>query len=247
MDKIKQDIKNYFDLDYDFDLRYKGAKISETSSLYDNGFDDSTPLVVSRIDNKDTPDKYKRPARSQSQPRQNPLVTNIHRVSSLTKLWEQEIEDETESGVNNTTVSNEEYHWKPTINIFISSVRPIEDEETDVTIQTSNNNLLTPRFKLPSLNESTDQTTNQNSHPAPTLPFSTEVQPAHPFALSINTNSPRTGRSPTRNQRTINLLLESHSPVTARNTPLVRKNILEKTDSIENLHNTGKDGLLIIL
>jgi hypothetical protein len=245
MHKIKQEIKTDFNLDYDFDLRYKGAKILETSLLCDNCFDDSTPLVVSRIDIKNVSNRilekeYKRPARPQSLRRPNSLATTIHRVSSLDDLWEQEIEDTTESKGQNSIVSNDEYHWKPTINIFISPIRPIDDEEISITLQTSTDNPLTSRSKPPFLNEPIN---NEHSNSVPTLPFSTKVQPAYLAGSSINADSPRRSRSPAIKQTTIRLFLERNSPVTTRRTPSVKKTLLQKIESLEtedNLHDPGK-------
>jgi hypothetical protein len=130
MHRIKKDIKNFFNLDYDFDLYYKGSKILETSSLDENCFDDYTPLVVFRKDNKQvsnefSKEEYKKPKRSSSH---TPRSTAIYRVLSLNNLFEEDIEDETESKSKSSIVLNEGYHWKPTI-LYASPARSVDEEE----------------------------------------------------------------------------------------------------------------------
>jgi hypothetical protein len=245
MHKIKKDIKTYFNLDYDFDLLYKGSKILETSSLDENCLDDHTPLVVLRKDIKQVSNRFseeesKRPPRSSSLPRQTPRATTIHKVLSINNLFEEDIEDETETKAKSSTISNEAYHWKPTTIIYLSPGRSVDDEEINLSLQTSTNNPLSSRSKLLSLNEPIDQTIDEHSHSVPTPPFSTDVQPVYPTILSMNADSRQiirySSRSPVRKQTTVKLSLQ-------RNASLTRKKIIERIDSVEieeNLLNTGK-------
>jgi len=245
MHKIKKDIKTYFHLDYDFDLLYKGSKILETSSLDENCLDDHTPLVVLRKDIKQVPNRFseeesKRPPRSSSLPRQTPRTTTIHKVLSINSLFEEDIEDETETKAKSSTISNEAYHWKPTTIIYLSPGRSVDDEEINLSLQTSTNNPLSSRSKLPSLNEPIDQAIDEHSLSVRTPPFSTDVQPVYPTVLSMNADSRQTirysSRSPVRKQTTVKLSLQ-------RNASLTRKKIIERIDSVEieeNLLNTGK-------
>jgi hypothetical protein len=225
MHKIKKDIKTYFKLDYDFDLTYKESKILETSSLNENCFDDHTPLVVLR---KDDEEEYKRPVRSSSLPRQANHPKIIHKVLSFNNLLEEDIEDETESNCKNSSVSIEEYHWKPTTIIYITPAKSI-DEDINLSLQTSTNIPLSSRSKLPSSTESINQTIIEQSHALPSPHFSTEVQPTYPVGLSATANDLRTARQ----QTTVKLSLQ-------RNTPFTRTTTKEKVDTIENLSDTGE-------
>jgi hypothetical protein len=251
MHRIKKDITTYFNLDYDFDLLYKGSKILETSSLDENCFDDCTPLVVMRKDNKQIPNKfseeeYQRPIRPSGLSRQ-PLATTIHKVLSLNNLLEEDIEDETESKPKSSSLVNEGYHWKPTI-IYISPARSVDEEELNFSVQTSANNPLSVRSKLPSSNESIDRTIGEYLQ---TPSFSTEVQPAYPAGLSMNENSLETARyrsrSLTRKRTTVKLSLQRNSPSVVRSASLARTYTNNITDSLEKLSNTGNTNIIFLI
>jgi hypothetical protein len=229
--KIKKDIKNNFKLDYDFDLFYKGSKVSETSSLDGNCFDDYTPLIVLRKNDRGeySEEEYKRSTRSAGLSRQASQPKIIHKVLSLNNLFEEDIEDETESNCKNSSVSIEEYHWKPTTTIiYITPARSI-DEDINLSLQTSTNIPLSSRSKLPSSTESINLTNAEQSH-APSSPhFSTDVQPTYPAGLSVSATDLRT----TGQQKTVKFSLQ-------RNTPITRTTMKEKVDSVEDLSDTGK-------
>jgi hypothetical protein len=227
MHKIKKDIKTNFKLDYDFDLTYKGSKILETSSLDENCFDDYTPLVVLRK-NDNHEEESRRSARSSSIPRQTNRPKIIHKVLSFNNLFEEDIEDETESNCKSSSVSNEEYHWKPTTIIYIAPARSI-DEEINLSLQTSTNIPQSSRSKLPSSTESLNQTIVEHSHGLPSPLFSTVVQPTYPAGLSMTATDFRTARQ----QTTVKLSLQ-------KNTPLTRTRMKDRIDSIEDLSDTGK-------
>ena len=247
--KIKSAIKKDFNLDYDFDLRYKGAKVLETSLLSDNCFDDSTPLVVSRknakhVSHEAFEEEYKKAAQVQNFSRQTPLTITINRILSLNELYEEEIEDETKSKVYKTSISNEGYHWKPTI-IVIKPADPVH-EEISFTLQTSTNNSLSSQLKPSSLNDSVDSMIDERSRSVLPMPFSSRVRPTYSTSLSMNADSTLTvehrGRSPMKRQRNLKLSAEKASAVTTRNAS-TSKHILEKLDATEikeNPLNTGK-------
>lgn len=236
MHKIKKDIKKQFELDYDFDLFYKGSKILETSSLNENCFDDSTPLVVTRKDIRQMPtrvseEEYKRPARPISLPRQTSLSTTIHKVLSLNNLYEEDIVDETESNIN-SAVPNEGYHWKPTI-IYISPARSINEEEINFSLQTSINNPLSSRSKLPNLNGSIERIIDEQSRRVETPAFSSDVQPAYPNGLSMNADYQGTPRGRSRSAATKQTIVTFSVQRNSPNTSLTRKNVIDRVDSIE--------------
>ena len=183
MHKIKKDIKTLFNLDYDFDLTYKGSKILDNSSLDDNCFDDHTPLVVVRKDveytrHESLDGECRNLARSNSLPRQISRPMTVHKVLSLDQLYEEEIEDETELHSKRSTISNEGFQWKPTI-IYISPASSVNDEKINLSFQTS---LSSP-------------------------PFSEVVQPTYSANLLTTTNN----RSPIRQQATVKLSVQRNS------------------------------------
>lgn len=235
MHEIKEDIKTYFKLDYDFVLFYKGSEIIETTALFDNCLDDSTPLIVTRKDIKQissriSEEENKKAIRPINLSYQTPPLAKVRRISSVDNFIEEDIEDETESNVN-STVSNEGYHWKPTKAIpYKSPARSIDEEEINLSLQISINSPLSSRIKSSRLHSSIERITDEHSQDIKTPPFSSEVHPAFPSNLSVNTDSQQNrSRSPNRRQATVTFSLRNHSPATS----LTRKNVTIRTNSIE--------------
>lgn len=172
MYKIKKDIQTYFKLDYEFDLTYKGSKISDTSSLDDNCFDDHTPLVVVQ--------------KKSNLQRQIPRPVPIHKVSSLNDLYEEDIEDETELHSNRSAVSHEAFQWKPKTIIHISPATSVTDEQINVSVHTSIS-------RIPTLTVPINRTIQEPIYSIAYPPFSQVGQPT-------TTIYRQTGRSPIRQQ-----------------------------------------------
>jgi hypothetical protein len=150
-------------------------------------------------------------------------VANIHKVVSLESLFEEEIDDETELKNNNPTLSNEEYHWKPTF-IIRPSARSIDEEEIKLTLQISTNNPLSSRSRSPCFYESIEETIDENLLPADSL-----------------RRDQRRNRPMTTKQTTVTLSLETNSPITSRKVS-ARNAKLEKIDSIEIEENPSRTG-----
>lgn len=228
MHKIREDIKTRFNIDYDFDLIYKGSKVLDTTSLEDNCFDDCTPLVVVRKDVESLNEGQRNLVRSNSLPRQISRPMAIHKVLSLDQLYEEEIEDETEPPSNRSIVSTEGFQWKPTI-IYIAPAPSVNDEQINLSFQASMNSPSSSRSRPSTLIEPIDRTTHEPTSSTLSPPFSRAVQPTMPSNPLRITNN----RSPIRQQQaTVTLSVQ-------RNSPLTTVDITNKVNSTENLSDTG--------
>lgn len=196
MHKIKKEIQAAYQLDYEFDLYYKGSKVLETSSLDENCFDDETPLKV-------VPRSSVRPTKLLQQ---SPRLTTIYKVPSRDSVFDEIIEDETETICQSSIVSNDNFQWKSPVIARHPMVRSVDEEEPHLSPKLSARRAMLP-IEIP-----VDETLN-----------------GLPMMASHSRRNRFRSCSPVRHPTTFTISVSMNSPVS------VRKNSAIRTESKERL------------